>query len=188
MRRYRTELRFAWLLPFICWAAVALGETPQQQAWDILQAGVSDKSTGRRAQAVRALGLLPGNQKAQAAAQSALEDQGPEVRAAAATALGQMGSTASIPKLKQVLSDKQASVVLAAAHALRALHDPLAYEVFYEVLTGERKSGDGLIGEGMDTLRDRKKIAKIGFEEGIGFVPFADVGYSAVKAVTGDQG
>jgi HEAT repeat protein len=181
------ELKLAWLLPLACCAAVSLGQTPQQQAWNILQAGVSDKSTGRRTQAVRALGLLRGNQRAPEMVQTALQDKEPEVRAAAATALGQMGSTASIPKLRKMLSDNEASVVLAAAHALRVLNDPVAYEVFYEVLTGERKSAGGLVGQGMETLKDRKKIAKFGFEEGIGFIPYADIGYSAVKAVTKDD-
>ena len=119
-----------------------------------------------------------------------MEDKEPEIRAAAAMALGQMGSTSSIPnipKLREMLSDNDPAVVLAAAHALRALNDPVAYEVFYEVLTGERKSGDGLVAEGRKTLKDRKKMAKFGFEEGIGFVPFADIGYSAVKVVTKDD-
>lgn len=33
-------------------ADASLGDTPQHQAWDILQAGVSDKSAVRRTQAV----------------------------------------------------------------------------------------------------------------------------------------
>lgn len=86
-----------------------------------------------------------------------MDDKEPAVRAAAATALGQMNSTSSIPKLRKMLSDKQASVVLATAHALRALNDPVAYEVFYEVLTGERKPGDGLVGEGMETLKTERR-------------------------------
>jgi len=120
-------------------------------------------------------------------AERTLQDKEPEVRAAGATALGQMGSTPSIPKLRKMLSDNDPTVVLAAAHALRVLNDPVAYEVFYEVLTGERKSGGGLVGQGMETLKDRKKMAKLGFEEGIGFLPFADMGYTAVKAVTKDD-
>jgi hypothetical protein len=156
------ELKLAWLLPLAYCAAVAFGQTPQQQAWDILQAGVSDKGAGRRTQAVRALGLLRGNQRALEMAERALQDKEPEVRAAGATALGQMGSTPSIPKLRKMLSDNDPTVVLAAAHALRVLNDPVAYEVFYEVLTGERKSGGGLVGQGMETLKDRKKDGQIG--------------------------
>jgi HEAT repeat protein len=129
-------------------------QTPWQQAWGILEAGAREKSTEKRTQAVRVLGLLPGDPKALAIAEKALEDEKPEVKVAAAEALGQMGSPASIPKLKKTLGDKEARVVLAAAHALRALNDPTAYEVYYEVLTGERKSGEGLIAEG----RDRKSV------------------------------
>jgi HEAT repeat protein len=73
------------------------------------------------------------------AAQKALDDKEPAVRAAAATALGQMGSTPSIPRLRKTLADSDASVALAAAQALHTLNDPVAYDVFYEVLTGQRK-------------------------------------------------
>ena len=117
----------------------------------------------------------------------ALQDQKPDVRAAAATALGLMGSRASTPELKKALSDKEPSVVLAAAHALQVLNDPAGYEVYYEVLTGERKSAEGLVAQGMETLKNRNKMAKLGFEEGLGFIPFADIGYSAAKAVGKDD-
>jgi len=79
-----------------------LAQTPQQQAWNILRVGVNQKNTGKRAQAVRALRLLPGNPEALEMAQRALQDQKPEVRTAAATALGLMGSNVSIPELKMV--------------------------------------------------------------------------------------
>jgi HEAT repeat protein len=177
----------SWLLALLYCPTMASGQTPRQQAWSILQAGFSDTSAPTRTQAIRALGLLPGNEGAIAAAEAALQDGKPEVRAAAAATLGEMDSTGSVPKLRKALSDGDASVVLAAAHALRKLNDPVAYEVFYEMLTGERKSSEGLAGEGMETLRDRKKMAKLGFEEGIGFIPFADIGYSAVKVVTKDD-
>jgi HEAT repeat protein len=120
-------------------------------------------------------------------AQRAFQDQKPEVRAAAATALGLMGAQESIPGLKKALSDKELSVVLAAAHALQVLNDPAGYEVYYEVLTGERKSAEGLVAQGMETLKDQKKVAKLGFEEGLGFIPFADIGFSAAKAVRKDD-
>ncbi|HVR27789.1 MAG TPA: hypothetical protein VMU26_31215 [Candidatus Polarisedimenticolia bacterium] len=50
-----------------------------------------------------------------------------------------------------------------------------AYAVHYDVLTGERK-GDGLIVQQMDTLHNPKELAKIGLEQGIGYVPFAGIG------------
>jgi HEAT repeat protein len=36
----------------------------------------------------------------------------------------------------------------------------------------------------MDTLKNKKQMAKLGFEEGIGFIPFAGTGYEAFKTVT----
>jgi HEAT repeat protein len=173
----------AVLLLLMAYTGPLPAQTPQQQAWDILRVGVNEKNTGKRTQAVRALRLLPGDAEAVEMAERALQDQKPQVRAAAATALGLMGSKASIPELKKALSDKKPSVVLAAAHALQVLNDPAGYEVYYEVLTGERKSADGLVEQGVETLQDKKKMADFGVEEGLGFLPFADVGYSAAKAV-----
>jgi HEAT repeat protein len=167
--------------------AQAPSQTPRQQAWSILQLGVTEKSADKRTEAVRALGIISGDAKAAEIAEHALEDGKPAVRAAAATSLGLMGCTACIGRLKAVLSDKDASVVLAAAHALWTLKDPAAYEVYYAVLTGERKSGEGLVAEGMETLKDRKKMAEFGVEEGLGFIPFAGIGYSAVKVLRKDD-
>jgi MoxR-like ATPase len=161
----------AVLLVLVAYTGALLAQTSQQQARNILRAGVIEKNAGKRMQAVRALRLLPGDPEALEMAQRALQDQKPAVKAAAATALGLMGSNASIPALKQALSDKQPSVVLAAAHALQVLNDPAGYEVYYEVLIGERKSSEGLVAQGVETLKDRKKMAEFGFEEGLGFIP-----------------
>jgi HEAT repeat protein len=179
--------RSAVLLVLLAHAGSLLAQPPQQQAWNILRAGVNDKSTGKRTQAVRALRLLPVDPEASEMAQRALQDQKPEVRVAAANALGLMGSRVSIPGLKKALSDRKPSVVLAAAHALQVLNDPAGYQIYYEVLTGERKSADGLVTQEMKTLKDGKKMAELGFEEGLGFIPFADIGFSAAKAMTKDD-
>jgi HEAT repeat protein len=180
--------RPAVLLVLMGGAAALLAQTPQQQAWNILRAGVNEKSTEKRTQALRAMRLLPADPEALEMAQHALRDHKPEVRVAAATALRLMGSEASIPALKEALSDKEPSVVLAAAHALQVLNDPAGYEVYYEVLTGERKSADGLMGQGMETLKNRNKMAKLAFEGGFGFIPFGGgIGFSAIHAVRKDD-
>jgi HEAT repeat protein len=120
-------------------------------------------------------------------AQRAATDEKPEVRAAAATALGQIHSRSSVPLLQKLLSDSEPSVALAAASALITFKDPAAYEVYYEFLTGERKTGKGLIAEQMKTLKDPKKMAALGVEEGIGFIPFAGIGLSAFKTLRADD-
>jgi len=59
---------------------------------------------------------------------------------------------------------------------------------YYEVLTGQRKAGKGLISLSQTSiLKDPKKMAQLGFEEGIGFVPFAGVGWVAIKTITKDD-
>jgi HEAT repeat protein len=158
-------------------------QTPQQKAWDVLRAGANDRNTDKRTHAIHALGLLVGNPAAAAIAEKALQDEKAAVRRAAATALGQMESKASIPKLQSTVNDKEVSVVLAAAHALLALKDESAYGVFYAILTGTRKSGESLLARQEDMLKNPKKLAQFGFEQGIGFVPFAGIGWSAVRAV-----
>lgn len=179
--------KYGLLLVLMARAGALLAQTPQQQAWDILRAGVNQKSASKRTQAVRALRLLPGDPEATKMAQTALQDRKPEVRTAAATAIGLMGSKAAIPELKKALSDSKPAVVLAAAHALQVLNDPAGFQVYYEVLTGERKSAEGLVGQQMETLKDGKKMAELGFEEGLGFIPFADIGFTAAIALSKDR-
>jgi HEAT repeat protein len=154
-------------------------EPPQTRAWRILEAGLRDNSLKRRIEAVRALALLPAHAEALRAARAALSDCRPAVRAAAASVLGQMASSDLIPELRQMLEDKDPSVVVAAANALRKLKDPTATEVYYELLTGERKCMDPLTTQAVETLHDHRKVAITGMEEGIGFIPYIGIAYSA---------
>ncbi len=118
---------------------------------------------------------------------SALTDDKPKVRAAACEALGELRAASAIPKLRLALDDKDLSVVLAAAQALHKLKDPAGDGAYYSILTGERKGTKGLVAGQLDTLKDPKKMALLGFEEGINFVPFAGIGYSAFKAIHTDD-
>src|ERR1700704_1363984 len=105
--------RYVVLLVLMARAGALFAQTPQEKAWDILRAGVNQKSTGKRTQAVRALRLLPGNNEATKMGEAALQDRKPEVGAAAATAIGLMGSKAAIQGLKTALSDRKPAVALA---------------------------------------------------------------------------
>jgi len=158
-----------------------------QRAWTLLDEGAHDKGADKRARAVRVLGLVPRDTRAANLAIGALADPNPGVRAAAASALGQMRAVAAVPKLRAALDDKESSVVLAAASALLELGDRSGYEVYYTILTGQRRPGKGLVAEQTAMLKDPKHMAQFGFEEGIGFVPFASMGYEAVKVLTKDD-
>jgi HEAT repeat protein len=160
---------------------------PQEQAWKLLETGVTADKTAERSVAVRVLGLLQENRRALELAEAALDDNQAEVRAAAAAALGEIGSPASIPSLRKRVDDDDPAVALAAAHALLLLKDNSGYQVFYEVLTGKRKTGKGLIAAEASKISDPKKLAQLGFEEGIGFLPFASMGWGAIKALAKDD-
>ena len=80
-------------------------ESKRDEAWDILQANINDKSIEKRVLAVRVLGLLPGDARALGLVQKAATDEKPEVRAAAATALGQLHGKSSVATLHKLLSD-----------------------------------------------------------------------------------
>ena len=188
MRRHLQQLFVVFILSGAIGVAFAQEpddiEKPKHKAWDLLQNAVTSKRTDDRTDGVRALGLLNGDARARQIAEDALQDPKPEVRAAAATALGQMHSSESIPKLQKALGDSKVPVVMAAAHSLRELKDNSdAYAVYFDLLTGNRKAGDGLIASQVETLKNPKELAKIGFSEGIGLVPFAGIGWDAYRTI-----
>jgi len=155
----------------------------RERAWLVLQDGVKENGAEKRAKAVNALGLLSANREAEGMAIEALTDDKYNVRSAAATALGVMHAVHAIPQLEKTLDDDEPAVVLAAANALMLLKDNRAYDVYYDVLTGKARPNKGFIKEQLKPFRDPKQVAALGFEEGIGFVPFAGIGYEVVKRV-----
>jgi HEAT repeat protein len=159
----------------------------KQEAWKILDDAASGDKTEQRAAAIRAIGLLPKNVRAMTMAEKALKDAKTEVRTAAALALGEMRARQSIPVLKAALDDPEPSVALAAGQALSQFHDPDAYSIFYEVLTGERKTGKGLIASQESILKDPKKLAALGLAQGVGFIPFGGFGWEAFKMLSKDD-
>ena len=170
-------------------ATAGVAQTPVQKSWNILNAAATNSNMDKRINAFSAMGLITRDPHAQELALHALEnDDKPDVRATAANALGEMGATGTIPQLiNAVKNDQDAGVVLAAAHSLYLFKQQRAYEVYYAVLTGERKSGQGLLAEQKKMLSDPKKMAQFGFEQGIGFIPFAGMGYGAFKMLTKDD-
>jgi HEAT repeat protein len=143
----------------------ATPKTPREKAWGILREALQDDSADKRAKAVRALGLLPRNAEAGKAAIGALKDDKANVRLAAAAALGSMHDEQATFELERVLDDSEPVVVLAAANSLLLLHDDACYDVYYGVLTGERHTSKGLIKGQLDSLKDIRKMAELGFEE-----------------------
>lgn len=167
--------------------SVAHAQTPADRAWEMLQTGAAADHRDTRTRAVEALALLANDERARRLAESKLGDQEPDVRAAAATTLGQVALPASVPALKKVLQDRETEVVFAATGALLLLGDPSAFQVYYAVLTGERKTGEPLLESQMKMLKDPDALARIGLETGAGFIPFGGIGYKMVKTFTRDN-
>lgn len=188
-------------LAFISWfvaAAVATGLTqdaakadaspsPKAQAWTILDNGLANSSYEKRAKAAQALGVIKDDPEAERLAIKALSDDRPEVRASGAAALGGIGIKSAAPELHKMFQDKDVTVILASARALLDLGDKSGYAVYYAILTGETKTGTGLLDEQKKMLKDPQKMAQFGFETGIGFIPFAGIGWSAFKMLRKDD-
>jgi HEAT repeat protein len=137
-----------------------IAQVPRDKSWQVLQDGARSKDSKTRALAVQSLGLVPGDGAAEKLAIESLKDANASVRAHAATALGQMKGRNAIPALTEALQDKEFGVLLAASSALKSLGDPSAFLVYYALLTGERKSGGGLVEEQKKMLNDPKKMAQ----------------------------
>ena len=160
---------------------------PRQQAWTVLNSGLAHTKAQHRVEAVRALSLVTGESAPVKLALHALAADNAEVRAAAATTLGQLHAATAIPELRQALSDKEIAVVLAASQALYQLRDKSAYGVYYAILMGDKKASDGLIQSQLDRLKDPKKVALLGFQEGMGFVPYGGIGVEAYRVAKNDN-
>lgn len=161
----------------------------KDRAWLILHDGLVFNNTDKRTKAVTALGLLKGNAEAEKLATAALKDEKGDVRAAAAAALGSMHAIHAKTNLEAALDDSEPAVVLAAANSLLLLKDAgFAYDVYYGVLTGTMRTNNGPLKEQlkqeMKILHDKKKIAQLGLEQGVGFIPYGGLGYGVVKTLT----
>ncbi len=168
-------------------AMFSVAETPRENAWTTLDSGLANKSWDKRSKAVSVLGELTGDKKAEEAAITALQDGRAEVRGAAAQSLGEMGAKSAIPRLLEMTSDKEPAVILAAARSLITLGDDRGYNAFYAVLTGETKTGTSLTDQQKKTLKDPKKMAGLGLQVGVGFVPFGGLAMGGYKLLTKDD-
>lgn len=84
--------------------AATAPQIPREKAWGILREALKEDSADKRAKAVRALGLLPGNAEAGKAAIGALKDDKVNVRVAAAVVLGSIHAENAASELENALT------------------------------------------------------------------------------------
>jgi HEAT repeat protein len=154
----------------------------EKQAWDLLEQGASEHNVDKRSNAIQALGLDIGDTSAVRMAENALSDSAAFVRAAAAKALGALGSPDSIPKLQPLLNDRDISVALAAGHALVQLKSNSGYDLYYALVVGNRKGSRSLITQELDEMRTPARAVRFAFDQGIGFLPYGGYGMEALHA------
>jgi HEAT repeat protein len=178
------------LLLTIMSAAEVTPATPdtREQAWAVLNEGLKHDHASHRMIAVQALSLMAKNRTAERLAMRALKDHDTKVRASAATTLGQLHARQAIPALREALQDPEIVVVLSAAQALYLMKDPSAYDIYYAILMGDRKSSNGLLQSQLDRLKDPKQMMQLGIQEGISFVPFGGMGYEAFRELKSHNG
>ena len=170
--------------------AVAQSSAPASvdSAWDTLNTALQDSNPDLRSRAARELGELDGNPKAEKAALNALQnDKMANVRAAGAQALGEMGAQDAKTDLYNAFKDQEPSVIIAAAHALIQLGDNRGYNVYYALLTGTAKTGTSLTDQQKQLLQDKRKLAALGAEAAVGFIPFGGLAVSGYKILTRDD-
>jgi len=161
-------------------------QVPTQIAWDILEKGHRSRNPKERINAVQALGQLPGNPHAVELAEECIKDSKPDVRAAAALTLGQLNSTGSIPLLKDALRDKSIQVDFAASNALLSLGDSSGYAIYYQVLIGRRKSGEGPVEEQKRLIRDPQAMTMMMLGTAAGLAPYAGYAWAMFQVISKD--
>jgi HEAT repeat protein len=179
-----TIMILGWfVLGIPCPSLAAAEQSVRDEAWGILDAGLQDKSADRRAEVIAALGVAAGDKRALKTLEESLQDPKPEIRRAAVTALGDMNAKSSLPKIKALLSDSDAKTTLVIAAVLKKFGDPEGFEIYYELVTGERKNGQKLT----DGMKDRKGLEKMGAETAIGFLPLGGVATGAYDYISGSS-
>jgi HEAT repeat protein len=92
----------------------------------------------------------------------------------------------SIPLLREALKDKNIHVDFAASNALLSLGDSSGYAIYYEVLIGKRKSGEGPVEEQKRLIKDPKAMTLMMLGTAAGFAPYAGYGWAMFQVISKD--
>lgn len=161
-------------------------QVPEEVAWNVLEKGHTSHNTKDRINAMRALGQLLENPRAVELAEKCLKDKKPDVRAEAALTLGRLNSVRSIPLLRDALKDKSIQVEFAASNALLSLGDSSGYAIYYQVLIGRHKTGEGPVEEQKRLVKDPKAMTLMMLGIAVGFAPYAGYGWAMFQVMSKD--
>ncbi|HEY4362901.1 MAG TPA: HEAT repeat domain-containing protein [Bryobacteraceae bacterium] len=177
-------------------AGATSSDAPNNLAWNTLNEGLIDGDAEHCKQALEAFSTMGDTPNAvQQVATTLREDKDMLVRQAAASTLGEMGSSEAIPFLIHAINDSP-EVSFTAAKSLWELGDKEdAREIFVEVMEGDRKDApgrfQGAVREARKKLRPGE-LALMGAKEAAGVFGPGSFGVTAVaeavKASRKDSG
>ena len=153
----------------------------------MLNAAVASDRVRDRSDGLSAISILKSDRHAIQLVTHALQDKDETIRTLAASSLGGISARSAIPALRAAMNDPSPVVSFAAAQSLWRLGDRSGRELFYEVLTGERKTKPGLIKQNVDQIKkdvhDPKTLALIGIDQASGaFLGPFSMGVSVLEA------
>jgi HEAT repeat protein len=142
-----------------------------ETAWSMLTSAEGDlKHPQLRIQALAALGNLGSNSRAAKLITEASKDPNLDIRTGAILAAGQTKNRVLIPRLRELLDDKEPQVAVAAASTLWKMNDHSGEDLLVAVVDGERKSSAGLVDSSLHTastdLHSPSTLARIGALQG----------------------
>lgn len=142
------------------------------RAWKMLDEAAASNKVRDRSDGLSAISILKSDRHAIALMKQALKDKDESVRTLAANSLGSMNARSAIPALRDAMNDPSPVVSFAAAQSLWRLGDHSGRQLFYDVLTGERKTTPGLIKQHVNQIKkdihDPKTLALIGIDQASG--------------------
>lgn len=161
----------------------------ERTAWKVLKQGMAEEKSSDKIAVITALGSIGPQREAVRLTERGLSDSDPDVRLAAASALGQMKARSAIPKLRRLLRDPKPEVSFAAAKALWIMGDRSGRDVFVEVLAGERSASPGMLDAAKKHYLNPRTLALTGVQEGAGAL-FGPLGFgvSALRELAKDKG
>jgi HEAT repeat protein len=177
----------------LCLRADTESKTPMQQALDVVQEGRSETNVLKRRQFLMSLACAGKSSVTIPILEADLATgKQPEIRQAAAAALGAAKSTASIPKLQKALEDEP-DIAFTAARSLWQLGDRSGREFFEQILSGEKVESPGMLKSSLRDARLRmanpKALALMGVKEGLAmFLGPAAMGVTVYQELMKDQG
>ena len=163
------RLTVSALAALLCASCAFAQSDAVNASWDLIHKGLEDKSADKRKQALTAVGVigtLPAAVEILEKEMTSQDDS--DVRGVAASMLGDMKSTGSIPKLKKAVEDDP-DISFSAARALWNMGDHSGMELLQNVVMAEQAKSQSAVA---DAKRDAKRklhdpgyLAKTGAEQ-----------------------